>query len=450
LSQARIAEAQQRIASFAPSSENTQHVEGDSASSTILLNQLASWPLPGKVNQNGERPSFNNDTGATKPTVRRDYFTVGSTRNDVLAIQGEPTTFNDSYLTYGMSMVMFQDGKVVNWNNADVKLKTKYLTATNLVPKEYFTVGSTKDEVLAIEGEPTTFSDTYLTYGMSMVMFQDGMVVNWNNADVKLKAKYLTATNLVPKEYFTVGSTRDEVLAIEGEPTTFSDTYLTYGMSMVMFQDGKVANWNNMDVKLKARYTTASNLNVEQRLQDEITDPVPAQISVKPNELPVPDQNSTKFSPGPVHAPDPRLTKDDIAYLKSQGIDPTTVTVQDTPQPQVHGIAFMDSFLGTTNFCVPSDNVISMKTDALKFQINGTTYDYSGHYAVMLTTPRKHRNPSFGFGTPDKAKLIIIDDFGGETMPLPDATIWERSNGFIDVEALGKEWIYSGTYTIQK
>jgi hypothetical protein len=145
-----------------------------------------------------------------------------------------------------------------------------------------------------------------------------------------------------------------------------------------------------------------------------------------------------------------RLTKEDIAYLKSQGIDPTTVTVQDTPQPQVHGIAFMDSFFGTTNFCVPSDNVISMKADALKFQINGTAYDYSGHYAVMLTTPRKHKNPSFGFGTPDKAKLIIIDDFGGETMPLPDATIWEKSKGFIDVEALGKEWIYSGTYTIQQ
>jgi hypothetical protein len=90
-----------------------------------------------------------------------------------------------------------------------------------------------------------------------------------------------------------------------------------------------------------------------------------------------------------------------------------------------------------------------MKTDALQFQINGQTYDYSGHYAVMLSTPRKHKNPMFGFGTPDKAKLIIIDDFDGEAMPLPDATIWEKSSGFIDVEALGKEWIYSGTYTIQ-
>jgi TPR repeat protein len=123
---------------------------------------------------------------------------------------------------------------------------------------------------------------------------------------------------------------------------------------------------------------------------------------------------------------------------------------QGQEQEQSHGIAFIGSFLGTTNFCIPSDNVISMKTDTLKFQIDGITYDYSGHYCVMLNTPRKHKNPSFGFGTPDKAKLIIIDDFGGDAMPLPDSTIWEKSKGFIDVEALGKEWIYSGTYTIQK
>jgi len=35
-------------------------------------------------------------------------------------------------------------------------------------------------------------------------------------------------------------------------------------------------------------------------------------------------------------------------------------------------------------------------------------------------------------------------------MPLVDATIWEKSNGFLDVTAMEKEWIYSGTYSIQK
>ena len=71
------------------------------------------------------------------------------------------------------------------------------------------------------------------------------------------------------------------------------------------------------------------------------------------------------------------------------------------------------------------------------------------YYAVVNNTPRKHRNPLLGLGTPEKAKLIVIEDFGGDTMWLPDATIWEKSNGFIDVEAMGKEWIYYGNYSIQ-
>ncbi len=448
LSRANIDEAQKRIAAFIPRKVHTEEGGSHFVNSTDFLNQLTVLPATEATNQNAKSNSTEAVALSSK-SIGNDYFTVGSTKDEVLAIQGEPTTFSDTYLTYGFSMVMFQDRKVVNWNNSDVKLKAKYLTATNLVPKEYFTVGSTRDEVLAIEGEPTTFSDTYLTYGFSMVMFQDGKVVNWNNSDVKLKAKYLTATNLVPKEYFTVGSTRDEVLAIQGEPTTFSDTYLTYGFSMVMFQDGKVINWNNSDVKLKAKYLTATNQTAEQRAQDANANLTFRQVSLASNKNPIPTQNTLNSNPNLVPTQNAKLTQEDKAYLRSQGIDPANVTVQDAAQPQVNGIAFMDSFLGTTNFCVPSNNVISMKPDALKFQINGKTYDYSGHYAVMLNTPRKHKTPMFGFGTPEKVKLIIIDNFGGESMPLPDATIWEKNGGFIDVEALGKEWIYSGTYTIQ-
>jgi hypothetical protein len=102
------------------------------------------------------------------------------------------------------------------------------------------------------------------------------------------------------------------------------------------------------------------------------------------------------------------LEPEDIAFLKLRGIDPSTAHYADDQQqqPQVNGIAFMDIFLGETNFCIPSDYVISMKTGSLKFQLYGKTYDYSGHYAVMLNTPRKHKNPKFWFRTPEKAKLV--------------------------------------------
>jgi hypothetical protein len=157
-----------------------------------------------------------------------------------------------------------------------------------------------------------------------------------------------------------------------------------------------------------------------------------------------------------------QMTPEDAAYLKSQGwsdydiahaqIVPTPqqqqATLSPTPPDLKNAIVCMDSFLGMTNAMLPAD-VISMKTESLKFRINGQDYNYSGHYTVTLNTPRQHKNPYFGFGSPETAKILILEDWGGNMMPLQNATIWEKSNGFIDAVALGKEWIYSGSYTIQ-
>src|ERR1017187_8481614 len=124
------------------------------------------------------------------------------------------------------------------------------------------------------------------------------------------------------------------------------------------------------------------------------------------------------------------------------------VSATPTPPDLKNAIVYMDSFLGMTNAMLPAD-VISMKPESLKFRINGQDYDYSGNYTVMLNTPRQHKNPYFGFGSPETAKLVILEDFGGEMWPLQNATIWEKKVNYIDVVALDKEWIYSGTYTIQ-
>jgi hypothetical protein len=127
---------------------------------------------------------------------------------------------------------------------------------------------------------------------------------------------------------------------------------------------------------------------------------------------------------------------------------PQQATLSPTPPELKNAIVYMDSFLGMTNTMLPAD-VISMKPASLKFRINGQDYDYSGNYTVMLNTPRQHKNPYFGFGSPETAKLVILEDFGGEMWPLQNATIWEKKVNYIDVVALDKEWIYSGTYTIQ-
>jgi hypothetical protein len=42
----------------------------------------------------------------------------------------------------------------------------------------------------------------------------------------------------------------------------------------------------------------------------------------------------------------------------------------------------------------------------------------------------------------------FFKDQSDGTMILPNATIWEKTDGFIDAVAADKEWIHSGNYTI--
>ena len=155
------------------------------------------------------------------------------------------------------------------------------------------------------------------------------------------------------------------------------------------------------------------------------------------------------------------IVPEDVKYLHSQGysdaeianaqvVQPQTnqVTLSPTPPDLKGAMVWMDNFLGTINAVIAAD-VISMKPEALKFRLFGKDYNYSGHYTVMLNTPRQHKNPYFGLGSPETANLVILENVGGDVYPLQNATIWEKSNGFIVVVALNKEWIHSGTYTIQ-
>jgi predicted lactoylglutathione lyase len=168
------------------------------------------------------------------------------------------------------------------------------------------------------------------------------------------------------------------------------------------------------------------------------------------------------------------LTSEELRNLEEQGIVTSTLTNQSylifskeertalekliakaqqadatpTPPELRHAFIWMDSFMGETNACIQAD-VINMKTDALKFQLAFKDYEYSGHYTVVLNKPREHKNPFFGFRSPSTAKLLILENFGGDMMPLTNATIWEKKQEFIDAVSFGKEWIHSGSYSIQ-
>ncbi len=96
---------------------------------------------------------------------------------------------------------------------------------------------------------PTSFSEFQWGYGLSHVSFQGGRVTSWyvspvNSLHVKmLPDSESDANGARARGYFTVGSTKDEVLAIQGTPTSFSETQWGYGLFHVSFQGGRVTNW---------------------------------------------------------------------------------------------------------------------------------------------------------------------------------------------------------------
>ncbi len=89
---------------------------------------------------------------------------------------------------YGSSRVDFQNGRVVSWKNKVPELKAKLIPSPQTTAKPYFTLGSTKDEVIAVQGTPDEFSETMFRYGSSRVDFQNGRVVSWKNKVPELKA----------------------------------------------------------------------------------------------------------------------------------------------------------------------------------------------------------------------------------------------------------------------
>lgn len=111
----------------------------------------------------------------------------------------------------------------------------------------YITVGLTKDEVIATAGQPTASLPDKLVYRGSEIDFQDDRVSGWKidpaaPLRVKLWPDGPVDTSL---EAFTVGSTRNEVLVVQGTPTAFAANQFSYGGSEVYFQNDRVVSWKN-------------------------------------------------------------------------------------------------------------------------------------------------------------------------------------------------------------
>ena len=185
------------------------------------------------------------------------YFTVGSTREEVLAIQGNPDRLASDALHFGTSLVVLHEGRVATWVNSYPRLKARLLPSTPTTTR-HFTVGSTRDEVLAAQGTPDRFTNELFRYGSSDIHFRNGRVVGWNNDFPRLNVAMLPAQQTpapTVTSRFAVGSTRDEVLAIQGTPDRFTQDSFHYGTSDIFFRNGRVVSWNNSFPRLKVSHT---------------------------------------------------------------------------------------------------------------------------------------------------------------------------------------------------
>lgn len=118
---------------------------------------------------------------AAAVVVRPGTFTLGSTMESVRAVQGKPGATVGRVWRYGHSRVRFLGGRVSGWeSHVDQPLKVSMPTSLERddVP-EGFAIGSSRDEVVAVMGAPTSINGQVWRYGQSTIRFRGDSVVSF-------------------------------------------------------------------------------------------------------------------------------------------------------------------------------------------------------------------------------------------------------------------------------
>lgn len=170
-------------------------------------------------------------------------------------MQGPPERVHGQTWTYGLSEVQFRDGQVWRYNNFDGSLRVHLEPAEDgAPPPEHFSLGATPDEVLRVQGTPTRIEGNKWYFGFSSVRFKAGHLEDYDNYFGNLRVRLLpenTSEAAAQQGYFTVGSTRDDVLAVQGTPTSIQGNFWFYRLSNILFRDGRVQAVVNAEGNLR-------------------------------------------------------------------------------------------------------------------------------------------------------------------------------------------------------
>ena len=185
-------------------------------------------------------------------------FTLGSTISEVLDIQGPPDRVHGQTWTYGLSEIQFKNGRVAKFNNFDGSLRVRMLPeiSPDWAARGHITIGSTADEVLFVHGTPTRVEGDRWFYGFSELVFKNGRLAEYDNYFGNLKIILVPSAlsgGENPPTSFTIGSTPDEVLVVQGTPTGVHGNRWSFNFAAVTFRDGKV--YNVLDTEGSLRFT---------------------------------------------------------------------------------------------------------------------------------------------------------------------------------------------------
>jgi cytoskeletal protein RodZ len=179
--------------------------------------------------------------------VIEGYLTLGSTKEEVLTIMGEPDNKSNFSYGYGFSEIYFDEDKISGWSLIDQELKVSLGEKKEGAPP--FTLGSSKKQVIEAMGTPSSVNDHTFSYSFSTINFgTNGKVTGWSEIDEQLNVELgVTIEGAKP---FNIGSTVDEVIAIMGTPDSYSDNSLGYEYSSVLVQNGRVTGYSDISQNL--------------------------------------------------------------------------------------------------------------------------------------------------------------------------------------------------------
>lgn len=231
-----------------------------------------------EYNRNAQYAESNVRSRAPRTPTAPTYWTVGSDREWVVALQGTPSQVLrydascQEILRYGNSTVELTNGYVRQYANLEGNLRglaDAPPVQSTQATSQAWTVGSPQGEVLRIQGAPSR-TERYasdrrhiLYFGQSSVLFEDDYVIGYLDVDQTLKVSLALAgvvQSPSPPAQWTIGSSRGEVLRAQNQtPSAVNrndsrcEEIWQFGQGEVVFRQGFVSGYRNTGESLRIR-----------------------------------------------------------------------------------------------------------------------------------------------------------------------------------------------------